>query len=142
MIKHSDKSLSTLFEGELVSHYAFLSDTTLLIYLRHKGQESYHELNLLSGELKKSVLELPDRDGHPTVAATHIVTDTYPNIWGQQKLVIIDKETKRKVEEEYNHPPYYFGPTRCDLHPRIDEGLVLFDTVSSGRRKASLLAVA
>jgi len=67
-----------------------------------------------------------------------IVTDTYPDKWREQHLILVDinKKESQIVSKLYS-PFKYTGQVRCDLHPRFDrEGkYIVVDSTHNGHRQ-------
>lgn len=86
------------------------------------------------------------RDGHPSVfgSGRSILTDTYPDIYGFQRVIVHDreKESGRLVASLYS-PPKFKGDVRCDLHPRLspDGKWVCVDSARSGLRALYVLPI-
>lgn len=91
---------------------------------------------------------MPERmkvDGHPTwVNETCIITDTYPDSNGFQKLLKVNPVTKQvNVLAELYTTEKCIGEKRTDLHPRVDvaSGKVCIDSNVKGKRKMVVLEV-
>jgi len=64
-----------------------------------------------------------------------IYTDTYPNKQGYQTMGSFNLNGEYNLIGLFYHPIKFFGPTRCDLHPRITENYIFVDTVFNGKRR-------
>jgi len=87
-------------------------------------------------------------DGHPSwnpVNQCWLITDTYQNKDGFQKLILFDSGKGRRHDagEFYIPPEFSDSPMRCDLHPRWDfsGSLVCIDSLHSGSRQMYLFDV-
>ncbi|MFQ6616373.1 MAG: hypothetical protein ACE5HZ_06335 [Fidelibacterota bacterium] len=123
-----------------VTHVAWRDDETILAYAstRSLGDHYYlftdkkEEFSVFGGKHLTS-------DGHPQFSpdGSRIVTDTYPNGWRHQYLIVYDAERDRRTDLVKVHSPFRFRhDLRCDLHPRWDRtgGQVCFDSAHTGTR--------
>lgn len=123
-----------------VSHYTWLSDRQLVI-ITNFGQRQLHHvlydrLNGFEGIIGNGILV---EDGHPTFVdnGKSLLTDTYPDKFREQKVLLFDLENQHlQIVDRFSSPDQYVGEVRCDLHPRISqsEKLICIDTVSDNRR--------
>lgn len=110
-----------------VSHYTWRDDQTLLIYcaLTADGPLFYHEYLLRGDQFEvkavgKNVLKV---DGHPSYfnAQHRFLTDTYPDRWARQTLMIYDGAVNAVVwSRSFFRSKHITGEFRADLHPRLD----------------------
>jgi hypothetical protein len=129
-----------------VSHYYWLDEKRIIAVATHSDKGfGYYVYNDQTMERYK--IENRDLlyDGHPSIASTGIVvTDTYPNKWGEQALMLFSPEIN-KIETIglFHSPPHLKGTLRCDLHPRWDsEGKnICFDSAHQGNRAIYLAEV-
>lgn len=135
-----------LLDGGLVSHYCWLDDRVLLCYCESSAGYRYHLINTC--DLTVKPVETPTiaalSDGHPSFCPNtgQIVTDTYPNRYGQQQLLVFHRNlAAATTAATVTHPPKFRGAARCDLHPRWhqDGRAVSFDSVMNGRRRSWIL---
>ena len=129
--------LNKLTDDCIVSHYCFINNSSIFIYFAPKADYSYHVLDIESGRYNKVKNLSNFRDGHPSIKNKKVVTDTYPNIFGYQKLYYGDAYNFKMQEVlKIKHPSKFFGNTRCDLHPRFSlcGKKIYFDTVCNGYR--------
>jgi len=133
--------LNLLNNTGLVSHYTWLSDERLLIVTRVTSLGKlryvlYHYINGFEGITGDDHLI---GDGHPTFIGNgkQIVTDTYPDEFRNQNILLYNRETNTiRVIQRCYVPPEYTGEVRCDLHPRTSPSgkLLCADVVVDGRR--------
>lgn len=98
--KSDDELLTTVVYPDGVICYNFYKDKTRIKQVI--GQESMH------------------KDGHPSYAPGRetILTDTYPDKYGEQSLLLY-RPTGEYVElSKFFSPISFRGEVRCDLHPR------------------------
>tara|TARA_Y100000588_G_C14281064_1_gene937179 strand:- start:2194 stop:3429 length:1236 start_codon:yes stop_codon:yes gene_type:complete len=136
LLSDLEGNLHLLVNEDMVSHCCWLDKDNILGFFRYSSTDSYYKINIRTGEI--SPYGVGDySDGHPTAYGDLVLTDTYPNRSGIQELLLIDKDGYRQVIAELKHSPYYFGESRCDLHPRLSSNgkRVYFDSVFSGVRK-------
>ena len=129
-----------LADTGMVSHYCWLSDTTLLAWARHPSQGNrYYIFEDKSNVVTVMGNDILTEDGHPSLSpdGRWILTDTYPDKRRVQHLLLYDRRNLRKQEIASFFVPFGFdGPVRCDLHPRWrrDGTAVCVDSVQEGRR--------
>lgn len=134
LVHNLDTNVTKLLENtEKVSHYVWLDDDNIICTAVDNNKLwHYYQYNITKGTkvlLNPNVLNL---DGHPSLYNQNILlTDTYPNIMGFQRLYFADF---RKHQDGINLMEIYSnccieGEKRTDLHPRFNEkrSLVCFD---------------
>ena len=82
-------------------------------------------------------------DGHPTFGytdATYMVTDSYPDDEGNQRLIVYNRESKKAMRVGSFYAFYKGNPASCDLHPKLSRGdrYLAVDTACSGLHKMML----
>lgn len=109
------------------SHYAWNGDSELLVYCAPKKGESigYHlyDLDKLAKSPEKVGPGVLVEDGHPSFlpGGERFLTDTYPNRFGRQTLMLFDRASNQLVwSRSLFRSSQYRGEVRCDLHPRLD----------------------
>lgn len=130
----------------MVSHYCWVGDKTLLCFMRtdEKGNGYYLvHVDTKKAELLDGLTTLTPGDGHPSdLGNGQFITDSYPDRYGYQKLLLGDY-CKQEISElgSFYHAREFEGVTRCDLHPRghLARDYCYFDTVTSGRRRLTRL---
>lgn len=62
-------------------------------------------------------------DGHPTFISNRqeMITDTYPDHNGVQKLLLLDRSKDKVVELGRFNAYYRNNPASCDLHPKVSK---------------------
>jgi hypothetical protein len=122
-----------------VSHYHWKSDDELLVTVNFaKGPTRYW----LYGDSFQRVTTLGDgvlrADGHPSFApdGALLLTDTYPDRYGDQHLLLLDASGNLMELSRFFLPVRWRGETRCDLHPRWDRTgrAICIDSAHEGRR--------
>ena len=133
-------NLLALDLGSNASHYAWIDDATLLVYCQPEGSAMrYWIFNIQTGERTAIEDSMMMRDGHPSTLADgrFILTDTYPDAYSFQRVIMHDRYTSstRLLARLYS-PPRFRGDVRCDLHPRLspDEKWICVDSARSGLR--------
>lgn len=125
-----------------VSHYTWRNERCLLIYCAPSANMPMHyyeyDLDDLSAPaiIGKDVLTV---DGHPTFfnSSERILTDTYPNCWRRQTLMVYDFSSGGIVwRRSYFRSRKFNGELRADLHPRLDhaQDFACVDDEVRGRR--------
>lgn len=81
-------------------------------------------------------------DGHPSFTADgkYMITDSYPNKKGFQRLVAYNTHNNQAVLLGEFYAPLKGNPASCDLHPKFcqNEKLVAVDTAYSGTHRMIL----
>ncbi len=146
-MKHDGTQIRVLNKDGHASHYTWRNDAELLHYTtqenRGTGYYLYNELDKSAVMIGEGVLR---EDGHPTFLADkrRLITDTYPDKYGDQKVLLYDIDLNNCIElGKFYLPPNFAGETRCDLHPRLDRAQrwMAVDVVRKGRRGVQLIRV-
>ena len=130
---------------EMVSHITWASSEEIFAYLRYPGLgEGYFLLQDKSGEGVRYYEDVLNSDGHPTMDKRRgiIITDTYPDRFRNQYLVLIDiKDGSRKNLVRTHLPKKFKHYLQVDLHPRLHPScsIACFDSAHNG--KHSLMTV-
>lgn len=116
------KNSRLLFTKGTASHYAWLNDGKILIYIIVDGVGSFQRIDLQTLEVYPPLApDLLRDDGHPTVSfdGNNIVIDSYPSRFGDRSLYKVDKsgQVVRRFARFYS-PLKLNQDQRCDLHPR------------------------
>ena len=88
-----------------------------------------------------------NKDGHPMFNPKNsdlFVSDTYPNLFGFQKLFIYSLKRDKIIWKRYIYSPYKFkGIIRCDLHPRWSNNgkKIMIDFVENGNRNIGIFDI-
>ena len=143
----SDESLICISEGPVISHYCWRNNETIICFGSVEGDRPrYMVIDVASGS--KASLNIPLLndlpDGHPTIFNATLVVDTYPDLWGYQRLIAFDlNELSHRTIGRFPHHPKFFSAKRCDLHPRFSrDGQTIFvDTVANGVRQFLALEI-
>lgn len=141
-------TVSILDDLAIVTHFCWLSTHEIVAFrYPNQGVPGYYTYMLDSNHKwvcssLKSIRVL--RDGHPFVSpkGNLLVTDTYPNRFGDQCLFLYSLSNNKTLEIGRFFSPFRFrGSMRCDLHPRFDRTgrLICFDSVHEGNRSMYVL---
>ncbi|MGB4107343.1 MAG: hypothetical protein WBK55_06060 [Alphaproteobacteria bacterium] len=120
------------------SHYTWMDDKRLLITGTKGKKVVYAIVHDQTNETE--ILESPclNEDGHPSLMEDgKVISDTYPDLFGQQKIFLYHPEkSKAETIAAFHSPGGFNGETRCDLHPRLSpaQDKVCADIVRKGRR--------
>lgn len=103
------------------SHYWWL-DEDRIVYTAGQGIfASYEVFDCRTGTLTPLSDAAPQVDGHPSqsVASGQWITDTYPDLYSDQTLMVMtpDASERREVGRLFADQRYQ-DEWRCDLHPR------------------------
>jgi hypothetical protein len=127
------------------SHYSWMDDEQLLIAGTKKGKVVYATVHDKSRT--HEVIDSPylNQDGHPSLLRDGtILSDTYPDIFGRQKVFMYHPESgKVETLATFYSPHNFTGEMRCDLHPRLSpvQDKICVDIVQRGRRAMCLIPV-
>ena len=131
-----------------VSHYCWKSDKELLVYGYH--QEGGFQYYLYKDQTNEKSVIGKDRfseDGHPSFLknSQFIITDTYPDKYGEQHLLLFNLQSQslQKINQFFS-PPGFRGEIRCDLHPRISPSgyFTCLDSAQSNKREMIVISLA
>lgn len=142
---HLENTVEVLPGADIVSHYCWLTDQKILIYMKINGGDfAYYVYNFNTRARVKVESSMLDGlgDGHPSGQGDQFVIDTYPDKSRMQSLVLFNlaENTVRKLAY-LKHSLVYYGDSRCDLHPRFNSqtNLVFIDSVFEGSRGLYML---
>ena len=131
----------------LVSHYCWKNNNEILFTMKiRKKKYSYILYNINTNKFINISSELSE-DGHPMFNPRNsdlFVSDTYPNLFGFQKLFIYSLKKNQIIWKRYIYSPYkYRGIIRCDLHPRWsnDGKKIMVDFVENGNRNIGIFDI-
>ncbi len=134
--------LVCLDDTEIISHYCWLDDDTLLTTVLSNDRVSHLQYIVYSVKANKKRVVLSEnlrKDGHPTYicGGDAFVSDTYPQKNCMQYVFICkgDGEQYNELLKVYANP-FLIEEERCDLHPRVDERnkVIAVDTTFTGVR--------
>jgi len=135
-----------LFTEGTASHYAWLNDGVILIYMVFNGVGSFQRVDVETLEVYSPLArKILSDDGHPTVSfdGNFIVVDSYPNRFGDRSLYLVDKcgDTVNQLARFYS-PSQMNQDQRCDLHPRwLDDASIAVDCAEFGLRSIRILTL-
>lgn len=141
--------LDLLLDNQIVSHYCWINNETLLVWGRTESlKDCYFLLDTNDGSYEKfssSKLDIYG-DGHPSLSPNRewIVVDTYPDRERQRSLLLIPRDGSAIIEVgRFFAPLKYSGEKRCDHHPRWspDGSMISIDSAHSGERKSYFLNI-
>lgn len=144
LVYNIEKSELTVLEKELsVSHYDWIDDDSILVTAYDKNRECKYYVYDIDGNRKDFLHDILIGDGHPTcVGENEIITDTYVDKNGYQKILYVDLKENKVIKLIDIYSTYkHYGEKRCDLHPRINSDTldICFDADVKGHRKIYLL---
>lgn len=136
--------LTLLEESMTVSHYCWVDSCHILAAAMDADRNWRFVKYDMHGRIEKYVDLLEFGDGHPMKSSLGeiYISDTYPNIFGYQKLYVVYENLEKKILALYFSPKIYRGYVRCDLHPRWNRSgtKVAVDTTCYGSRKISIIS--
>lgn len=124
LANYDGSNLALVLDDDMVSHYTWMSDLSLLVWARTHGHgDRYYMIDMETGEIEAVPADTANRwgDGHPTchVRSNRIVTDSYPDRKRQQHLFELDIKTfEPRRLADFFLPVQFHGGRRIDLHPR------------------------
>lgn len=137
-----DKKFMLLLDYNMVSHFCWFNESTLLIFAMNKQKKmGYFKVNINTGICGEIYSTMPAVDGHPSFSCSQeILTDTYPDKKRIQHLYIGSLEAPHEIYSFYS-PFKYFDGNRCDLHPKwsYDGQRICVDTTYRGYRSLCVL---
>lgn len=122
------------------SHYTWKNENEILTTsYDDKHICGYYIYSLTEGHRTQIMCQLLNKDGHPTYYDDkYLVTDTYPDAAGFQRILLVDIANERINEcVSIYSSAKHVGVERCDLHPRISKETneVYFDADIDGHRR-------
>ena len=147
LVHNLDTHETKLLENqEIVSHYVWKdNDNIICAAVDNMKRWHYYIYNISTGQkrlLNPSVLNV---DGHPSIFSDDIIlTDTYPDLMGFQKLYFANtnKGGSEKILEIYSNC-IIEGEKRTDLHPRLNsnKSLVCIDSNQNDFRNLLIISL-
>lgn len=139
-----DSAFTVLETKERVSHYVWEDDDHIICTAYYGIQDCHYYRYTISRNSKELLCpDILDEDGHPSILSDNvIITDTYPDKYGFQRIYIVDliNNTKKEIISIYSDCRVE-GERRTDLHPRLSQSkkIICFDTNESKYRALYLL---
>lgn len=127
------------------SHFDWLTDDRLLVNAMYDGKQYSHVLFTVGKrDYQRLGNGLLDYDGHGTFSPNGkwMVTDTYPDDAGEQRIYLMDMKTQAVLPlGRYAEPKEYYGAWRCDIHCRWSPkgDIIGFNSTHTGSRQAYIL---
>lgn len=136
------KSLSLIIESEIISHFNWINENTIIMYCSIKKEEGYYIYDIGNNSYKRIIKSL-DVDGHPSSINNDLfVSDTYPN---KSRVISLMLFNKNEILKKINlfSPFNYDNDIRCDLHPKLsfDKKIIFIDSSHSGRKNMYSIGV-
>ena len=125
---------------EMVSHITWSDDAHVFAYARLAGEgDGYFLIEDRTGHYKRHFGSVLNSDGHPTFDPRRdiVITDTYPDRFRNQFLVLGKPSTQQRLNLVQTHLPRHFRrELQVDLHPRLHPTLPIIcaDTGHIGTR--------
>lgn len=132
--------------SDWVSHHCWMSAGRVLAYAHtERLGRHYHVWEYGSGHSEVVGLGTLTSDGHPQVDPEQrwLLTDSYPDRFRQQHLILYDlKQQRRHDLLSLRIPTRYRYGLRCDFHPRWNRryDTVCFDSAHTGVRSLCTFA--
>lgn len=140
--------LRLLLSDGPVSHYTWISDDILSVTttVSEKRDLRYVLCHKRTGFIGITGVNQLREDGHQTfLSGTDLmITDTYPNSYRDQRLLLYAiGDDRLKTIDRFRIPPEFTGEVRCDLHPRVapSQRMVCVDMVRNGHRAMAVLDI-
>ena len=143
----SGQDLHIMPTAGMVSHYAWKDDHHLLAYASTRDSGDRYYLF----EDRGSGLEIVGRDcfssdGHPQFSpdGNYFVTDTYPDRFRRQSLIVFDWQADRRRDlARLQLPLRFIREPRCDFHPRWNRqgDVICFDSAHTGKRSLCTISL-
>lgn len=141
------KQTMTALECDLrVSHYVWEDDNHIIVTAyNHDNKCNYYRYSLSSGVRECLCPDKLNTDGHPSFLDENVIlTDTYPDTKGFQKLYTVNLMTNERIDllDIYSNC-LYEGERRTDLHPRLNKtkDKVCIDENSQSNRSIMILTL-
>jgi hypothetical protein len=143
-------NLRVLEDHGEVSHYTWKSEKELLVTILYPNKTTKYQLYCAVPRQYAIVGEnILTEDGHPSysLGCSLLLTDTYPDVYSEQDLLLYSQEKGLIELGRFFHPLNsrfkFSGETRCDLHPRWDRNghYVCFDSAYAGKRSLYIMNI-
>lgn len=141
-----EKRFDVLETQERVSHYVW-EDEDHIICTAYYGVQDCHYYRYTISKNSNELLcpDLLNEDGHPSIIKDNlIITDTYPDLKGFQRIYLVDlaNNTKKELVSIYSDCRVE-GERRTDLHPRLNSSktFLCFDSNESKYRSMRLFSL-
>jgi len=119
LLNLNNNELSVLKNDSFVSHMSWENNENLIGYLTGPCGKAYYRICIYNNHWDL-VLNNNRGDGHPTVVDNLLITDTYPGLNRTKELYIYNINNRRTRNVAlFEESMRFWGPTRCDLHPKI-----------------------
>ena len=144
LTKKKNYYLFNISKSKLISHYCWRNNDEILITMKEDKKKYFYIIYNTKTKKIKSLNSELNKDGHPMFNPKNkdlFVSDTYPNLFGFQKLFIFSLSKNKVVWKRFIYSPYKFsGILRCDLHPRwSNDGKKIFiDFVENANRNIGI----
>ena len=136
--------LVNISKSKLISHYCWRNNDEILITMKENKKKYLYIIYNTETKKIKTLNSKLNKDGHPMFNPKNkdlFVSDTYPNLFGLQKLFIFSLKQNKVIWKRYIYSPYKFrGILRCDLHPRwSNDGKKIFiDFIKNANRNIGI----
>ena len=136
LYKINQDNLKLIVDSGYVSHMMWFDNKTLIGYYRNKNNCNAFNLIKIEPKVEEEVLLNTKSDGHPhKFDNEHIIFDSYPNYYRHKNLYLMNiKSKKLKLISKFYESIKFRGSYRCDLHPRVFNGIIYIDSVHEGKR--------
>lgn len=128
---------------EMVSHITWASENEIFAYLRYPNQgDGYYLVEDKTGKEKRFFQNIFNSDGHPTMDKRRniVITDTYPDRFRNQFLVLCKTDKEERINLCKTHLPSLFKyDLQVDLHPRLHPFLNIACVDAAFKGKHSLI---
>jgi len=146
-LKKSKNFIVDISKTNLISHYCWKNQNQIMFTMKfNKKRYAYMIFDIVNRKIK-SLSSALNKDGHPMFNPKFkdlFVSDTYPNLFGFQKLFVYSIKKKKIIWQKFLYSPYkYRGIVRCDLHPRwSNDGKKIFvDYVDNSNRNVGIFKI-
>lgn len=134
------RDLYLLLDDGMVSHNNWKDDEVLISYCHSNADgDGYHILRDRTQQRELIGAGVLTQDGHPSYSpdGRYIVTDTYPDLRGKQRLYLIrTSDCGVKLLGSVYSSPRHRELVRCDLHPRWSrDGKEICIDAAPGKRR-------
>lgn len=139
-----DETLTLLENKDRASHYVWIDNDRILCTAYNVRSACFYYIYDTNNKTKTIVNpQVLNEDGHPCMKnESTILTDTYPNLNGYQKIYLasMDEGGYKPLVEVYSNCRIE-GERRTDLHPRLrkDKRVVCFDSNQNKCRSLNFL---
>jgi len=135
-------NLKLILDNDVISHYDWLDDESILIWANNKNSKPYFLLCDITSVDEKIIGDgVLVEDGHCSFSPNRawVLNDTYPDRFDMRTLMLYNLNENHRIDiaRLFSPKDKWWGEIRCDLHPRWNRigNEICIDSVHDGTRQ-------